>query len=73
MDVLRANLPATPSVLLNTVMLDLDRFAGGAPLRDDVTLMLFRGLYPDAMPHVAWNHIAGSQFDDVTRHQVPEW
>jgi len=41
-DVLRANLAATPSALLNTIMSDLDRFAGGAPLRDDFTLMLFR-------------------------------
>ena len=24
-------------------------------------------------PHVAWNHIAGGQLDDVPGHQVPEW
>jgi hypothetical protein len=40
MAVLRANLAAAPSVLLNTIMLDLDRFVSDAPQQDDVTPML---------------------------------
>ena len=40
MAVLRANLAAAPSVLLNTIMLDLERFVSDAPQQDDVTLML---------------------------------
>ncbi len=39
---LRANADATPSALLNTILLDLDRFVGNAPPHDDVTLMLLR-------------------------------
>ncbi len=39
---LHANATAKPSVLLNTIMMDLDRFAGDTPLQDDVTLMLLR-------------------------------
>lgn len=42
MAVLCANLAATPSVLLNTIMSDLDRFVGDAPQHDDITLMLLR-------------------------------
>ena len=42
MAVLCANLEATPSVLLNAIMLDLDRFVGDAPQHDDITLMLLR-------------------------------
>ncbi len=42
MAVLCANLDATPSVLLNAIMLDLDRFVGDAPQHDDITLMLLR-------------------------------
>jgi sigma-B regulation protein RsbU (phosphoserine phosphatase) len=38
--VLRANLAATSSVLLNTIMVDLASFVGDAPQQDDVTLML---------------------------------
>ena len=40
--VLNANLALTPTMLLNTIMLDLDRFVGSAPQHDDVTLMLLR-------------------------------
>jgi phosphoserine phosphatase RsbU/P len=39
---LHANVAVTPSVLLNTIMLDLDRFVGNAPQHDDVTLMLLK-------------------------------
>src|SRR5271167_4725115 len=40
--VLHANVALTPTMLLNTIMLDLDRFVGSAPQHDDVTLMLLR-------------------------------
>jgi sigma-B regulation protein RsbU (phosphoserine phosphatase) len=39
---LHANVALTPTMLLNTIMLDLDRFVGSAPQHDDVTLMLLR-------------------------------
>jgi len=39
---LHANVALTPTMLLNTIMLDLDRFVGNAPQHDDVTLMLLR-------------------------------
>ena len=39
---LHANVAVAPAMLLNTVMLDLDRFVGNAPQHDDVTLMLLR-------------------------------
>jgi hypothetical protein len=39
---LHANAAVTPTVLLNIIMLDLDRFVGNAPQHDDVTLMLLR-------------------------------
>jgi len=39
---LHANVALTPAMLLNTIMLDLDRFVGSAPQHDDVTLMLLR-------------------------------
>src|SRR5271165_4342882 len=39
---LHANVAVTPTLLLNTIMLDLDRFVGNAPQHDDVTLMLLR-------------------------------
>jgi phosphoserine phosphatase RsbU/P len=39
---LHANIAVTPSMLLNTIMLDLDRFVGGAPQHDDVTLLLLK-------------------------------
>jgi len=40
--VLHANVALTPTMLLNTIMLDLDRFVGSASQHDDVTLMLLR-------------------------------
>lgn len=40
MAVLCANLASTPSVLLNTIMLDVDRFVSDSAQHDDVTLML---------------------------------
>ena len=42
MTMVYSNVAATPSVLLNSIMLDLDRFVGNAPQHDDVTLMLLR-------------------------------
>ena len=42
--VLRANLAATPQTLLNTIMIDLDRFVGNAPQHDDITLMLLKAV-----------------------------
>jgi len=33
----------TPSELLNSIMIDLDRFVGNAPQHDDVTCMLLKG------------------------------
>jgi len=39
---LHANVAVAPSMLLDAIMLDLDRFVGNAPQRDDVTLMLLR-------------------------------
>jgi serine phosphatase RsbU (regulator of sigma subunit) len=32
----------TPAMLLNSIMVDLDRFVGGAPQHDDITCMLLR-------------------------------
>ncbi|MGD0479621.1 MAG: PP2C family protein-serine/threonine phosphatase [Terracidiphilus sp.] len=40
--VLHANLAAAPQTLLNTVMLDLDRFVGDAQQHDDITLLLLK-------------------------------
>jgi phosphoserine phosphatase RsbU/P len=37
---LHANTMVAPQMLLNSIMLDLDRFVGDAPQHDDVTLML---------------------------------
>jgi sigma-B regulation protein RsbU (phosphoserine phosphatase) len=34
----------TPAMLLNSIMLDLDRFVGSAPQHDDVTCMLLRAI-----------------------------
>jgi sigma-B regulation protein RsbU (phosphoserine phosphatase) len=34
----------TPAVLLNSILLDLDRFAGNAPQHDDVTCVLMRAV-----------------------------
>ncbi len=39
---LHANVAVAPQMLLNTIMLDLDRFVGNAPQHDDVTLMLLK-------------------------------
>jgi sigma-B regulation protein RsbU (phosphoserine phosphatase) len=41
---LHANTAVSPAILLNAVMLDLDRFVGTAPQHDDVTLMLLRAV-----------------------------
>ena len=40
--ILQANAAISPPALLNTIMLDLDRFVGNAPQHDDVTLMLLK-------------------------------
>lgn len=40
--ILHANVTLTPALLLQTMMLDLDRFVGNAPQHDDVTLMLLK-------------------------------
>jgi sigma-B regulation protein RsbU (phosphoserine phosphatase) len=34
----------TPEVLLNSILTDLDRFAGNAPQHDDVTCVLMRAV-----------------------------
>ena len=39
---LHAGVMLTPAMLLNTVMVDLDRFVGDAPQHDDITCMLLR-------------------------------
>ena len=39
---LHANVAVAPPMLLDAIMLDLDRFVGNAPQHDDVTLMLLR-------------------------------
>ncbi len=39
---LHANTAVAPSVLLDAIMLDLDRFVGSTPQHDDITLMLLR-------------------------------
>ena len=39
---LHAGVMLTPQMLLNTVMVDLDRFVGDAPQHDDITCMLLR-------------------------------
>ena len=39
---LHANTAVPPAMLLNTIMVDLDRFVGNAPQHDDVTLMLLK-------------------------------
>jgi len=41
---LHSNVAVPPAMLLNTIMLDLDRFVGTAPQHDDVTLMLLRAV-----------------------------
>jgi sigma-B regulation protein RsbU (phosphoserine phosphatase) len=44
LSVLQANLSATPAQLLQTLLLDLDRFVGDAPQHDDVTLLLIKAI-----------------------------
>ena len=39
---LHAGVMLNPAMLLNTVMVDLDRFVGDAPQHDDITCMLLR-------------------------------
>jgi len=41
---LHAGAMLTPAMLLNTVMVDLDRFVGDAPQHDDITCMLLRAI-----------------------------
>jgi phosphoserine phosphatase RsbU/P len=41
---LHAGAMLTPQILLNTVMVDLDRFVGDAPQHDDITCMLLRAI-----------------------------
>jgi len=42
MAALIANTAAAPQVLLNGIMMDIDRFAAGMPQHDDITLMLLK-------------------------------
>jgi hypothetical protein len=44
MNVLNANLAASPQVLLNSILMDIDHFVGNAPQHDDITLMLLRAV-----------------------------
>jgi phosphoserine phosphatase RsbU/P len=41
---LHAGVLTTPSILLNSILVDLDRFAGNAPQHDDVTCVLMRAV-----------------------------
>jgi sigma-B regulation protein RsbU (phosphoserine phosphatase) len=41
---LHSGVMLTPPVLLNSIMVDLERFAGNAPQHDDVTLMLLKAV-----------------------------
>ena len=41
---LQSGVLLTPAALLNSIMVDLDRFAGNAPQHDDVTCMLLKAL-----------------------------
>ncbi|HLH34478.1 MAG TPA: PP2C family protein-serine/threonine phosphatase [Alloacidobacterium sp.] len=41
---LNAGVMLTPAMMLNSIMIDLDRFVGGAPQHDDVTCMLLRAI-----------------------------
>ena len=42
MAALNANAALAPQVLLNGIMMDIDRFVAGAPQHDDITLMLLK-------------------------------
>ncbi len=44
MTMLNAGVALSPEMMLNTIMVDVDRFAGGAPQHDDVTLMLLKAV-----------------------------
>jgi sigma-B regulation protein RsbU (phosphoserine phosphatase) len=44
MTMLNAGVALSPEMMLNTIMIDVDRFAGGAPQHDDVTLMLLKAV-----------------------------
>ena len=41
---LYANQAATPSVLLNTILTDIEHFVGNTPQHDDITLMLLKAI-----------------------------
>ena len=42
MAMLHSGVMLTPAVLLNSIMVDLDRFVADAPQHDDITCMLLR-------------------------------
>jgi sigma-B regulation protein RsbU (phosphoserine phosphatase) len=44
MSLLNANLTATPPLLLNTILNDINHFVGNTPQHDDITLMLLRAV-----------------------------
>lgn len=44
MTMLNAGVALSPEMMLNTIMVDVDRFAGGAPQHNDVTLMLLKAV-----------------------------
>ena len=44
MSLLNANLTATPQMLLNTILNDINHFVGNTPQHDDITLMLLRAV-----------------------------
>jgi sigma-B regulation protein RsbU (phosphoserine phosphatase) len=44
MSLLNANLTATPQLLLNTILNDINHFVGNTPQHDDITLMLLRAV-----------------------------
>jgi sigma-B regulation protein RsbU (phosphoserine phosphatase) len=44
MAMLHSGVMLTPAALLNSIMVDLDRFAGNAPQHDDVTCMLLKAI-----------------------------
>ena len=44
MAMLHSGVMTTPAVLLNSILVDLDRFAGNAPQHDDVTCVLMRAV-----------------------------
>jgi sigma-B regulation protein RsbU (phosphoserine phosphatase) len=44
MVLLFANQTVTPSVLLNTILADIEHFVGNTPQHDDITLMLLKAV-----------------------------